>query len=104
MTIGALILPEATRSLKAKPGLVPLAVAEPADPGRQPLEADLVASAPQPLLQPVIVAEEIHHRLVGDLDVARVTRQRHPAERALALTEQWPDVGRHEPGNSKARS
>ena len=32
------------------------------------------------------------------VDVGRIARQRHPAERALALAEQRPDVGRHEPG------
>src|SRR5688572_33061894 len=78
--------------------LVPLTVAEPADAGRQALEADLVASTPQPLLQPVVATEQFHHRLVGDLDIARVARQRHPAERALALAEQRSDVGRHEAG------
>ena len=30
------------------------------------------------------------------VDVVRVARQRDPAERALALAEQRPDVGRHE--------
>src|SRR5829696_9852244 len=76
--------------------LVPLTVAEPADAGRQALEADLVASTPQPLLQSVVAREQLHHRPVGDLDIARVARQRHPAERAFALAEQWPDVSRHE--------
>src|SRR4030095_12444524 len=78
--------------------LVSLPIAEPADARRQALEADLVASATQPLLQPRIVMEQIHHSAVGDLDVVWVARQGHPAERAFALTEQGPDVGRHESG------
>ena len=69
MTIGALTSPEATRSLKRQPGLVPLAVAEPADPGRQALEGDPLPGAADPLVQPVVVGEQVEHRPVGGRDV-----------------------------------
>ena len=98
MTIGALTSPERDQVVERQPGLVALAVAEPADPGRQPLERDPLLRAAHPLLQPVVVGEQVHHGLVGGGDVLRVARQRRPAERALALAEQRPDVGRHEAG------
>src|SRR6185436_5132884 len=77
-------------------GLVTLAITEPADARRQPLETDLVASAAQPFVQPVVVGKEIHHSLVGGLNVAWVARQRHPAEWALPLAKQRADVSRYE--------
>ena len=48
MTIGALISPVATSSLNRTPGPVALAVAEPADPGRQALEGDLLPGRANP--------------------------------------------------------
>src|SRR6476469_3264182 len=82
--------------IESQAGLVPLAITKPADSRRQPLEADLVASTTHPFVQPIIVWEETHHSLVGGFDVGWIAGQRHPAERALALTKQRPDVGRHE--------
>src|SRR6478752_6618574 len=79
-------------------GLVPLAVAEPADPGRQALEADLVPGAAHPLLQPVVLREQLHDGPVGGVDVLRVAGQRGPPERAFSLAEQRADVGGHEAG------
>ena len=43
--------------------------------------------------QRLVLGEEVEHGLVGGGDVARLARQRGPAERALALAEQRPDVG-----------
>ena len=40
---------------------------------------------------------------VGGVDVGRIARQRHPAERALALAEQRPHVRRDEPGIARTR-
>src|SRR5215213_1656741 len=82
--------------VEGQTGLVPLAVAEPANPSRQALEADLFSSAAQPLLQPIIIAKQIHDCPVGDLDVMRISGQRHPPERALTLTKQRPDISRYE--------
>src|SRR6478609_82507 len=53
--------------------------------------------APDPLVQAVVVGEEVEHGLVRGRDVARVARERSPAERTLALAEERTDVGRHEP-------
>ena len=78
--------------------LVPLAIAEPADSRRQSLEADLVTSTTHPFVQPIIVWEEIHHSLVGCFDVGWIAGQRNPTKWTLPLTEQRPDIGRHETG------
>ena len=46
----------------------------------------------------VLVAEQLEDRVVGRGDVGRVAGERDPAERALALAEQRPDVGGDEAG------
>ena len=84
--------------VERQPGLVALTLAEPADPRRQALEGDALLRAADPLVQAVVVGEQVEHGLVGDGDVLGVTREGGPAERALALAEQRPDVGRHEAG------
>ena len=84
--------------VEGQPGLVALAVAEPADPRRQPLEPDPLGGQLQPPAQVLVVAEQLQHGPVGAGDVGRVARQGGPAERPLALAEQRPDVGGHEPG------
>ncbi len=96
MTIGALDLAGADELVEGETRLVALAVAQPADAGRQALEGDSLLGAPDPLVQPVVVGEEVEHGLVRRRDVARVARERRPAERALALAEERTDVGRHE--------
>ena len=98
MTTGADSSPEATISLNRTPGLVPLAVAEPADPGRQALEGDPLAGQPDPPGQRLVLREQVEDGPVGGGDVGRVAGERRPAERALALAEQRPDVRRHEAG------
>jgi len=80
------------------PGLVPLPVAEPADPGGQPLERDLLLRGADPPVQMLVLGEQRQHRLVRRVDVGGIAGQRRPPERALALGEQRPDVGGHEPG------
>src|SRR6187200_2767852 len=82
--------------VEGQAGLVALAVTEPANPGRQPLETDLLSSAAQPLMEPIIVGKQIQYSVVGNFDVSRVAGQCDPAERSFALAKQRPDVGRHE--------
>ena len=84
--------------VEAQPEPVALAVAEPADPRRQSLEGDPLARLRHPAREPLVVGELLEHRAVGRRDVGPVARQRDPAERALALAEQRPDVGGHEAG------
>ena len=98
MTIGACTSPVAHEVVERQARLVALAVAEPADPGRQALERDALLGAADPLVQLLVVGEEVEHGAVGGGDVLGVAGERGPAERALALAEQRADVGRHEAG------
>src|SRR5688572_23734008 len=73
-----------------------IALAEPEDPRGQALERDSFARQLNPAAQPTVVREELERETVGGGDVCRIARQRRPAEWALALTEQRPDVLRDE--------
>src|SRR5262249_9469428 len=87
--------------VEAQAGLVPFTVPEPADAGRQPLERHALAGELDPSGERFVVAEQVQNRRVGGRDVGRVARQGGPAERALALTEQRPDIGRYEAGEGE---
>src|ERR687893_750200 len=50
----------------------PVAVAEPADAGREALEGDPLAGELDPAPDVVLVAEQVEHRPVGRGDVGRV--------------------------------
>ena len=76
-----------------------LAVAEPADARRQPLERDALAREVDPADQRLVVPEHLERGVVGDADVFGIARERDPAERSLAFAEQRPDVLGHEAGN-----
>ena len=99
MTIGALTSPRgdqvverAGRPCRARRS--PASRSGPAGPGSAPAPAPCVIQRAQRL----VLREQVEHRLVGAGDVLRVAGQRRPAERALALAEQRPDVGRDEAG------
>lgn len=87
--------------VEALTGLVALAVAEPADAGGQALEVDPLTGQLDPAGQRLILGEEVEDRLVGGGDVPGVAGQRGPAERALALGEQRPDIGGDEAGEGE---
>ncbi len=96
MTIGAATAPIRTSSLKASAGSRPLPVAEPADPGRQPLVRNARLGHLDPAAEAGVVGEELEDGPVGRRDVGRIARQGDPAERAPPLAELRPDEGRHE--------
>ena len=75
---------------------VTLAVAEPADAGREPLERDPLTRHADPAVERLVVGELLDHRPVGGGDVGRVSRQGDPTEGALAFAEQRADVRRQE--------
>ena len=79
---------------QARSGAV--AVAEPADPRRQPLEGDPLGCQLEPSLEQGVVGEEPPQLLVDDGDVGRVAGQRRPPERTDAAAEERPDIGRDE--------
>src|ERR1700737_165717 len=78
---------------------MPLAQAHPANSSGQPLEADSRARHVEPMMQMWIIGNQFFDLGVGLVDVFRVARQRHPAERADAATEQGSYVFRHEAWN-----
>ena len=82
--------------VEEQPGLVALAVAQPADARGQALELHVLLRGVDPLVQVLVVREELLDRVVRDLDVLGVAGERHPAEGAEALAEQRADVRRDE--------
>ena len=96
MTIGARDLAGPDELVEREPGPGPLAVAEPADPRRQPLERDARLGHLDPALQAGVLGEQLEDRAVGPADVLGVAGERGPAERAAALAELRPDEGRDE--------
>src|SRR5260370_41532126 len=82
--------------VEAQAGAGTLAVAEPADARRQPLELHLLARRSDPAHKGSVIGELLDDGAVGDGDVLGVTRERHPSKRALPFAEQGPDVRRHE--------
>jgi hypothetical protein len=81
ITIGALDLAGPDQLVEGEPGLRPLAVAQPADPGGQPLERDAGLGHLDPAAQPGVLREELEDGAVGPEDVVGVARERGPAER-----------------------
>ena len=50
----------------------PFPVAEPADPGRQSLEVDLLPRHPDPAAQRLVLGEHLQHQVVGHGNVRRI--------------------------------
>ena len=75
-----------------------LAVTEPADAGGQSLELHPLLRHRQPAAQVRLLRKRVEEGAVRRQDVLRVTRERHPPERPLPLTEERTDVGRNETG------
>ena len=96
MTTGADTCAGAHELVDREPGPRAIAVPEPADPRREPLEGDALGRQLEPPLEQRIVREERAELAVDRLDVRRIARERRPAERADASTEERPDVRRDE--------
>ncbi|RMU34474.1 hypothetical protein ALP30_01526 [Pseudomonas syringae pv. primulae] len=71
---------------------------DPADTRGQALKTDALAGHVQPVMQVIVVRDQLFDLGVGLVDVLRITRQRGPAERPDATAEQRADVGRNETG------
>src|SRR5260370_20689663 len=84
--------PLAHELVEAEPEARALAVAEPEDARRQSLERDALARQTYPARQRFVVSEHLQRRFVGDADVLWIAGQRGPAERALPLAQQGPNV------------
>ena len=73
-----------------------VAVAEPADPGGQPLERHPLGRQLEPPLQEWIVREQLPQPVVDRRDVTRIARQHRPPEGTDSATEERPNIGRDE--------
>ena len=73
-------------------GLGSVAIAEPADPGRQALERDAPGRKLEPPLQQRVVRKQRRELPVDRVDVGGIARECGPAEGPDAATEQRPDV------------
>src|SRR5581483_11109253 len=69
---------------------------QPANARGQPLELNLLASELDPATQMGIVGKELDYQLVGTMQIAWITGQRHPTKWTLAFAEKRPDVLRNE--------
>ena len=99
MTMGAADLPLLHQVVDDGAEAGPLAVAEPADAGRQALELDLAASLADPAGQGLVLREFLEDGLVRGVDVLRLPRERRPAEGSLAEAKEGPDVFWDEAGD-----
>ena len=82
--------------VEGKTDAVPVAEPDPADARRQALEVDALPRHVEPVMQMLVVRQQLLHLLVGLVDILRIARERDPAERANAAAEQRTDIGRHE--------
>src|SRR5262245_23475693 len=82
--------------VEREPESMPLPVAQPADACRQSLELDACVGMIEPANEVLLLRKELACLGIGACDVLGVTRERYPAKRSHALTEQRPDVERHE--------
>src|SRR5581483_5271160 len=73
-----------------------VAVPEPADPSRKPLEGDPGGRDLEPPLQERVVREELLQSFVDGGDVAGIAGEGGPAERADPAAEERADIGRDE--------
>ena len=86
-------LPIADHLVEREAEPVALAEANPADARGQALERDPLPRQVEPAVQVGIVGDELLHPDIGAINVLGIARQRDPAERADAATEERPDVG-----------
>ena len=82
--------------VKRQTEFLPPLQTDPADTRRQSLEADALARHIQPVVQMLIIFNDLFHFRVGFVDILRIAGQRYPAERADTAAEQRADIGRHE--------
>src|ERR1041385_3497202 len=72
-------------AVEEQPGLVALAVAEPADARGEALELDALLGHADPAVERGVVREKLEDRFVGGEEVRRIAAQRGPAERAFSF-------------------
>src|SRR2546426_5271425 len=81
----------------AKLGAIRLS--KPTDAGGKPLKFYLLLRERDPAAQMLVVGKQLERQIVRALDVFRISRERHPTERALPFTKQRSDVLGYEAGD-----
>ncbi len=81
------------------PELCPFPLPQPADPRRQPLKLDPVASQCDPAPQMLVFGKELEHQLVRAGNVTRIARERDPPERSASFTKERTYVLGDKSGN-----
>src|SRR5438045_9736185 len=74
------------------------AVAQPADSRRQTLKPDLLACEMNPSVEDFVFGKKLQHEVIRKRNVARVARQRGPAEWSAPFGKHRPDIGGTETG------
>src|SRR5437660_7996328 len=85
------------RIVQSQSELRPLAITQPTDSRGQSLEPNPCPRQIDPPGQRLVLRKHVQHHLVSLVDIARLSRQRYPPKRPLALAEQRTDIRRHEP-------
>src|SRR5229473_303667 len=75
--------------------LCALAIPEPADTCRQPLEANAVTCKSQPTIQCLVLGEKLKREVVGLANILSVPGERYPAERPFSLAKKRANIFRH---------
>src|SRR5438067_9458549 len=96
---GRLDLPRLHQLVERQSRARALAVAEPSDARRKPLELHVLRRHGHPQFQMRIAGKQIEYRLVRNGDVGRISRERGPAERPFAFAEKRADISGNEPRN-----
>ena len=81
--------------------LRPLAVTQPADPGRQSLVMNPFLRQLHPASQRFVLRKQLERETIRARDVGGISAQRHPAKRSATFAEERANVFRNEAGNDK---
>src|SRR5438309_4470653 len=73
-----------------------LAVSEPTDPSRQSLETHLLACQTNPAAENLVFGKKLQNKIIRELNVTRISRQRRPPERTAPFCKHWTDIGGNE--------
>ena len=92
----SLQLTAANHGIERQPKPVALAEPDPANTSRQALKLNSLTGRVQPVMQVFVVRNHLLNLSVRLVNIFRVTRQSHPAERTYTTAEQGPDVGGNE--------
>src|SRR5579864_3826615 len=73
-----------------------LAITKPANSRRQSLELDSLLRQLNPAPQNPVLWKKLQHKVIGQVNIRRLARQGHPAERTASFAEQRANICRYE--------